>query len=134
TFKKRFKQWPLQIEMLSRFTPTGKAREIVEGLKTGKVDIVIGTHRVLSKDVQFKNLGLLIVDEEHKFGVAHKEKIKKLKTNVDTIAMSATPIPRTLNMSLMGIRDLSLINTAPQDRLPIRTFICKFEESIIKKA
>lgn len=134
SFKKRFKHWPLHIEMLSRFTTTAKAREVVEGLKSGKVDIVIGTHRVLSKDIQFKNLGLLIVDEEHKFGVTHKEKIKKLKNAVDTIAMSATPIPRTLNMSLMGIRDLSLINTAPQDRLPVRTFICKFEESVIKKA
>lgn len=134
SFKKRFKNWPLNIEMLSRFTPTAKAREVVEKIKSGEVDIVIGTHRVLSKDIQFKDLGLLIVDEEHKFGVTHKEKIKKLKTAVDTIAMSATPIPRTLNMSLMGIRDLSLINTAPQDRLPIRTFICKFEESVIKKA
>lgn len=134
TFKKRFKNWPIQIEMLSRFTPTAKAREVVENLKTGKVDIVIGTHRVLSKDIVFKDLGLLIVDEEHKFGVTHKEKIKKLKNAVDTIAMSATPIPRTLNMSLMGIRDLSLINTAPQDRLPVRTFICKYEESVIKKA
>ncbi|MES2768433.1 MAG: transcription-repair coupling factor [Bdellovibrionota bacterium] len=134
TFKKRFKSWPLKIEMLSRFTPTAKAREVVEGLKSGSVDIVIGTHRVLSKDIVFKNLGLLIVDEEHKFGVTHKEKIKKLKNAVDTIAMSATPIPRTLNMSLMGIRDLSLINTAPQDRLPVRTFICKFEDSVIKKA
>jgi transcription-repair coupling factor (superfamily II helicase) len=134
TFKKRFKNWPIQIEMLSRFTPPAKAREVVENIKTGKVDIVIGTHRVLSKDVQFKDLGLLVVDEEHKFGVTHKEKIKRLKTTVDTIAMSATPIPRTLNMSLMGVRDLSLINTAPQDRLPVRTFICKYEDSVIKKA
>ncbi len=134
TFKKRFNGWPVQIEMLSRFTSGPKAREVVENLKTGKVDIVIGTHRVLSKDIQFKNLGLLVVDEEHKFGVTHKEKIKKMKTAVDTIAMSATPIPRTLNMSLMGIRDLSLINTAPQDRLPVRTFICKSDDTLIQNA
>lgn len=134
SFKKRFKGWPIVIENLSRFTPPKKAKEIVQKLKTGEVDIVIGTHRLLSKDIQLKDLGILIVDEEHKFGVTHKEKIRKLKASIDTIAMSATPIPRTLNMSLMGIRDLSIINTPPQDRLPIRTFICKFEESIIKKS
>ncbi len=134
SFKQRFKGWPLVIENLSRFTPTKKAKEIISKIKTGEVDIVIGTHRLLSKDVAFKDLGLLVVDEEHKFGVTHKEKIKKLRSSIDTIAMSATPIPRTLNMSLVGIRDLSIINTPPQDRLPIRTFICKFEEGIIKKA
>src|SRR6185312_7557999 len=96
--------------------------------------IVIGTHRLLSKDVVFKDLGLLIVDEEQKFGVAHKEKIRKLKNAVDTLAMSATPIPRTLNMSLVGIRDLSIINSAPVDRLPTRTFICKFDEDTIRKS
>lgn len=134
TFKKRFESWPIRVEMLSRFISATKARTIIKDIKDGKVDIVIGTHRLLSKDMQFKNLGLLVVDEEHKFGVTHKEKIKKLKSSVDTIAMSATPIPRTLNMSLVGIRDLSLINTPPQDRLPVRTFICKFDDSIIKNA
>lgn len=134
SFRKRFKGWPLVIENLSRFTPTKKAKEIIAKIKTGEVDVVIGTHRLLSKDIAFKDLGLLVVDEEHKFGVTHKEKIKKLRTSIDTLAMSATPIPRTLNMSLVGIRDLSIINTPPQDRLPIRTFICKFEEGIIKKA
>lgn len=134
TFRARFKGLPLSIYGLSRFTPKNSQKEILEGLKKGSVDIVIGTHRLLSKDVEFKNLGLLIVDEEQKFGVAHKEKIKKIKSNVDTLALSATPIPRTLNLSLVGIRDLSLINTAPRDRLPIRTFVCKFEPETIRKA
>src|SRR5690606_35913178 len=102
-------------------------------LKEGKVDIIIGTHRLLSKDVAFHDLGLLIIDEEQKFGVAHKERIRQLRAGVDTLAMSATPIPRTLNMSLVGIRDLSLINTPPEDRLPTRTFVCKFDLEILRK-
>lgn len=134
TFRKRFHGWPIRIEALNRFVSTKDSNKIIADCKAGQVQILIGTHRLLSRDVDFKNLGLLIVDEEQKFGVAHKEKIRKLKQNVDTLAMSATPIPRTLNMSLVGIRDLSLINTAPVDRLPTRTFISKFEPSLIKKA
>lgn len=134
TFKKRFKGWPLEIRELNRFVSNADAKKTLQDLKEGKVDILVGTHRVLSKDVVFKDLGLLIVDEEQKFGVAHKEKIKKLKTSIDTLAMSATPIPRTLNMSLVGIRDLSIINTAPVDRLPTRTFICKWDEETIRKS
>ncbi|MBL7544626.1 MAG: transcription-repair coupling factor [Bdellovibrionaceae bacterium] len=133
-FKKRFKDWPIVIKELNRFVSAADVKKTLVELKEGKVDIIIGTHRLLSKDVVFKDLGLLVVDEEQKFGVVHKEKIKKMKTTVDTLALSATPIPRTLNMSLVGIRDLSLINTAPVDRLPTRTFICKWEEETIRKA
>jgi transcription-repair coupling factor (superfamily II helicase) len=134
TFKKRFHGWPVEIRALNRFVSTAEAKKTLKELKDGRVDIIIGTHRLLSKDVAFQDLGLLIVDEEQKFGVAHKEKIRKLKTSVDTLAMSATPIPRTLNMSLVGIRDLSIINSAPVDRLPTRTFICKFDEDTIRKS
>ncbi len=134
TFKKRMANWPVVVRGLNRFVEPAEVKKTVSDLKEGKVDILIGTHRVLSKDVTFKNLGLLVIDEEQKFGVAHKERIRKVRVNVDTLAMSATPIPRTLNFSLMGIRDLSLINTAPVDRLPIRTFICKFEPETIRKA
>lgn len=134
TFKKRFHGWPIQIRALNRFVSAAEAKKVLKEVALGQVDILIGTHRLLSKDVAFKDLGLLIVDEEQKFGVAHKERIRKLKSSVDTIAMSATPIPRTLNMSLMGVRDLSIINSAPVDRLPTRTFICKFDEETIRKA
>lgn len=134
TFKKRFAGWNFEIRELNRFVSNADAKKTIAELKEGKVDILIGTHRLLSKDVVFKDLGLLIVDEEQKFGVAHKEKIRKLRTGVDTLAMSATPIPRTLNMSLVGIRDLSLINTAPVDRLPTRTFISKWDDESIRKA
>src|SRR5690606_5299043 len=116
-----------RIEVVNRFESAKDIKKTLQDTADGKVDILIGTHRLLSKDVNFKNLGMLVVDEEQKFGVTHKEKIKKLRTSVDTLTLSATPIPRTLNMSLVGIRDLSLINTAPVDRLPTRTFICKFE-------
>lgn len=133
-FKKRFKGWPINIQALNRFVDRSQAKEVVQGLRDGSVDIVIGTHRLLSKDIQFKDLGLLIVDEEQKFGVTHKEKIRKIKTSVDTLKMSATPIPRTLNMSLMNIHDLSLITTAPVDRLPTRTFVCKPSNDLITKA
>ncbi|MCB0410974.1 MAG: transcription-repair coupling factor, partial [Bdellovibrionales bacterium] len=133
-FKKRFKSWPLEIRSLNRFVPKSKINETLQGLKEGTVDIVIGTHRLLSKDIHFKNLGLLIVDEEQKFGVKHKERLRKFKVNVDTLALSATPIPRTLNMSLVGIRDLSLINTPPQDRLPTRTFVTKFDHELVRRS
>src|SRR5262249_7172954 len=127
TFKKRFAKWPVTIRSLNRFVPKKDITQTLKELKEGKVDIIIGTHRMLSSDVQFKDLGLLIIDEEQRFGVKHKEKLRKLKSGLDTLAMSATPIPRTLNMSLVGIRDLSLINTAPVDRLATRTFVTKFE-------
>lgn len=134
TFTKRFKGWPVTIRALNRFVPTADAKKTTEELKAGTVDIVIGTHRLLSKDVSFKNLGLMIIDEEQRFGVTHKEKIKRFKINVDTLTLSATPIPRTLNMSLVGMRDLSIINTPPVDRLPTRTFVTKFDKETIGKA
>lgn len=134
TFQKRFKDWPVTIRALNRFVPNTEIRKTLEELREGKVDIVIGTHRLLSKDVVFKDLGLMIIDEEQRFGVAHKEKIKKMKTIVDTLTLSATPIPRTLNMSLVGMRDLSIINTPPVDRLPTRTFVTKYDKETIRKA
>ena len=134
TFQKRFKNWPVVIRALNRFVPNAEARTTLEELREGKIDILIGTHRLLSKDVVFKDLGLLIIDEEQRFGVTHKEKIKKVRTNVDTLTLSATPIPRTLNMSLVGIRDLSIINTPPVDRVPTRTFVTKFDKETIAKA
>lgn len=134
TFKRRFAGLPIEIRALNRFVTTTEAKKTLQELKDGKVHLLIGTHRILSKDVEFKDLGLLIIDEEQKFGVTHKEKIRKLKTSVDTLTMSATPIPRTLNMAFTGIRDLSIINTAPVDRLPTRTFVCKFEPETIRKA
>lgn len=134
TFKNRFGKWPVDIRSLNRFVPNNEIKSTLRDLKEGRVDIVIGTHRLLSQDVQFKDLGLLIIDEEQRFGVKHKEKLRKLRSSLDTIAMSATPIPRTLNMSLVGIRDLSLINTAPVDRLATRTFVTKFDADSIRKA
>lgn len=134
TFKKRFAGWPVEIRVLNRFVPDKDAKKTIQDMKDGKVDIVIGTHKLLGNSIDFKNLGLLIIDEEQKFGVTHKEKIKKLKNSVDTLTLSATPIPRTLNMALAGIRDLSIINTAPVDRLPTRTFVSKFDPETIRKA
>lgn len=134
TFKKRFHGWPIEIRLLNRFVTPADQKKSLAATKDGAVQILIGTHRLLSKDVQFKNLGLLIVDEEQKFGVTHKEKIKKFKTDVDTLTLSATPIPRTLNMSFTGMRDLSIINTPPVDRLPTRTFISIFNPDLIGKA
>ncbi|WII73038.1 transcription-repair coupling factor [Bdellovibrio sp. 22V] len=134
TLKKRFDGWPVDIRVLNRFVPPAETKKTLQDLKDGKVDIVVGTHKLLGSTIGFKDLGLLIVDEEQKFGVTHKEKIKKMKTSVDTLTLSATPIPRTLNMGLVGIRDLSLINTAPVDRLPTRTFVTKFDEETIRKA
>jgi len=134
TFTKRFADTPVSIEMLSRFRTAGEQKRVVAGLAEGAIDIVIGTHRLLSKDVGFRNLGLLIIDEEHRFGVRHKERIKKLRSTVDVIAMTATPIPRTLNMSLAGIRDISIINTPPADRLSITTHVAPFDEGIVRQA
>jgi transcription-repair coupling factor (superfamily II helicase) len=133
-FKKRFAKWPYEIRSLNRFVPKAEITKTLKELKEGRVHIVIGTHRLLSQDVQFKDLGLLVIDEEQRFGVKHKEKLRKLRAGLDTLAMSATPIPRTLNLSLVGIRDLSLINTAPVDRLATRTFVTKFDGESIRKA
>ncbi|MEW6615693.1 MAG: transcription-repair coupling factor [Thermodesulfobacteriota bacterium] len=134
TFVQRLKPYPVFIGMLSRFRTRQEQKTIVNKLKDGEIDIVIGTHRLLQKDVSFKNLGLLVIDEEHRFGVSHKEKLKKLRKLVDVITMTATPIPRTLYMSMMGVRDLSVINTPPEDRLAIKTYITKFEDDIIRRA
>lgn len=134
TFTNRLSDFPVGIEMLSRFRTRREQKEIIEDLAAGKIDIVIGTHRLLSKDVKFADLGLLIVDEEQRFGVRHKESLRKLKITVDTIALTATPIPRTLQMSLMGARDMSLIGTSPKDRFPIITQIAEFDPRIIAEA
>ncbi|MBR1772085.1 MAG: transcription-repair coupling factor [Lachnospiraceae bacterium] len=134
TFVQRMKDFPVRVDLLSRFRTTAEQKKTVEDLKKGLVDIVIGTHRVLSADVQFKDLGLLIVDEEQRFGVAHKEKIKKLKENVDVLTLTATPIPRTLHMSLIGIRDMSVLEEAPEERLPIQTFVCEYNEELVREA
>lgn len=134
TFTERMKEYPVCIEMLSRFQSSSEIKRTIEGLASGRVDIVIGTHRLLSKDVQFRNLGLLVVDEEQRFGVSHKEKIKKLKENVDVLTLSATPIPRTLQMSLMGIRDMSVLTEAPKDRMSVQTYVCEYDEEMVKEA
>jgi transcription-repair coupling factor (superfamily II helicase) len=134
TFRRRFAAFPVRIAMLSRFRSAGEQKQILTEVEAGKVDIVIGTHRLLSKDVKFQNLGLLVVDEEQRFGVAHKERIKEMRKNVDVLTMSATPIPRTLHMSLVGLRDMSVIETPPKDRLAIQTTVAPFSESIIKRS
>src|SRR5262247_3483179 len=134
TFSDRFAAFPARVELLSRFRSPKEQKAVVEGLRTGAVDVVIGTHRLLSKDVSFRNLGLLVVDEEHRFGVAHKERIKQLRASVDALTLTATPIPRTLYMSLSGVRDLSIIETPPIDRLPIETVVTGFSRTIIREA
>jgi transcription-repair coupling factor (superfamily II helicase) len=134
TFKKRFAAFPTRIEMLSRFRSAAEQKAILADLEAGKVDVIIGTHRLLSKDVKFQDLGLLIVDEEQRFGVAHKERLKEMRKNVHALALSATPIPRTLHMSLVGLRDMSLIETPPRDRLAIQTSVTPFSEAVIQRA
>lgn len=134
TFKQRFKDFPVRVEMLSRFRTKSGIDQTIRDLKKGYVDIVIGTHRLLSKDVKFKDLGLLIIDEEQRFGVKHKEKIKELKNNIDVITLTATPIPRTLHMSLIGIRDMCVMEEPPQDRMPIQTFVMEYNEEIARDA
>jgi len=134
TLRERFAGFPVRIEMVSRFRSKAEQKEAIADLAAGKVDIIVGTHRLLSKDVQFRDLGLLVVDEEQRFGVAHKEKIKQLRKKVDVLTMSATPIPRTLNMSLVGIRDMSIIETPPKDRLSIQTNVVKFDQQVIGRA
>jgi transcription-repair coupling factor (superfamily II helicase) len=134
TLKNRFAAFPVRIDMVSRFRSKAEQKQTLEDLAAGKVEIIVGTHRLLSKDVQYRDLGLLVVDEEQRFGVAHKEKIKQLKKRVDVLTMTATPIPRTLNMSLAGIRDMSIIETPPRDRLSIQTQVVKFDASVIQRA
>ncbi|MFN2493303.1 MAG: transcription-repair coupling factor, partial [Pyrinomonadaceae bacterium] len=134
TFRTRFAPFPVKIELLSRFRSTREQKEVAKRVEAGEIDVVIGTHRLLSKDVRFKELGLVVVDEEQRFGVAHKERLKHLKKRVDVLTLSATPIPRTLNMSLSGLRDMSLIETPPRDRLAIQTQVVQFSENVIKSA
>ena len=134
TFKKRFQSFPVRIDMLSRFRNPKEIKTSLTDIAEGKVDIAIGTHRILSKDVEFKDLGLMIIDEEQRFGVKHKERLKEIKTSVDVLTMSATPIPRTLHMSLLGLRDMSVIETPPKDRLAIQTVVAPFQQDLIKSA
>jgi len=134
TFKKRFAAFPTKIEMLSRFRTATEQKKILTELEAGKVDVLIGTHRLLSKDVVFQDLGLLVIDEEQRFGVAHKERLKEMRKNVDALSLSATPIPRTLHMSLVGLRDMSIIETPPRDRLAIQTAVSSFSEELVRKA
>jgi transcription-repair coupling factor (superfamily II helicase) len=133
TFKQRFAAFPVRVEMISRFRTEKEQKKVLEELEAGKVDILIGTHRVLSKDVKFQDLGLLVVDEEQRFGVAHKERLKEMRKNVDVLTMSATPIPRTLHMSLVGLRDMSVIETPPKDRLAIQTTVAPFSETLVQR-
>lgn len=133
-FDQRMKDFGVNVKMLSRFCTPKEIRETIEGLKKGFVDVVVGTHRILSKDIVFKDLGLLIIDEEQRFGVTHKEKIKQLKDTVDVITLTATPIPRTLHMSLIGIRDMSVLEEPPVDRLPIQTFVTEYDEEMVREA
>lgn len=134
TFRERFANYPVQVEMLSRFRSPREQRRIVRDLKEGRVDIVIGTHRLVQDDIIFKDLGLLVVDEEQRFGVAHKEKLKKLRTNVDVLTLTATPIPRTLHMSLVGVRDTSLLETPPENRFPVQTYVLEEDPVMIREA
>lgn len=134
TFVQRMKEFPVRVELLCRFRTPAQQKKAIEDLEKGQVDVIIGTHRILSKDVQFKNLGLLIVDEEQRFGVTHKEKIKQLKKDVDVLTLTATPIPRTLHMSLIGIRDMSVLEEPPMDRMPIQTYVMEYDEETVREA
>ncbi len=134
TFKERMEKFGIKVELLNRFRTKKEQTDIIKKLKLGEIDIIVGTHRLLSKDVVFKDLGFLIVDEEHRFGVKDKEKIKEMKTNIDVLTMTATPIPRTLHMSIVGVRDMSVIYEPPQDRKPVRTYVLEYDEEVIKEA
>lgn len=134
TFQERFADYPIRVELLSRFRTAKQQKETIDRMKSGEADVVIGTHRLISRDVGFKDLGLVVLDEEQRFGVAQKERLKQLKPNVDVLTLSATPIPRTMHMALMGVRDMSIINTAPNDRLPIHTHIDVYDEGLIREA
>ena len=133
-FKERMSDFAINVEVLNRFRTKKQQDEIVRKLKLGEIDVVVGTHRILSNDVEFKDLGLLIIDEEHRFGVKDKEKIKKLKNSVDVLTMTATPIPRTLHMSILGIRDMSVIYEPPQNRRPVQTYVLEYDREVIKEA
>ncbi|MGO4548736.1 transcription-repair coupling factor [Paenibacillus sp. 2TAB23] len=134
TFRERFAGYPINVQVLSRFRSRKEQNDTMKGLKSGTVDVVIGTHRLLSQDIIFKSLGLLIVDEEQRFGVSHKEKLKKLKTNVDVLTLTATPIPRTLHMSMLGVRDLSVIETPPENRFPVQTYVVEYSPSLVRES
>ena len=134
TMLSRFRGFPVKVEMLSRFRTAGQQREILKDLQCGKIDIVVGTHRLLQKDVGFKNLGLMIVDEEQRFGVTHKERLKQLAVGIDCLTLTATPIPRTLNMALSGIRDMSVLEEAPQDRVPVQTYVAEYDDVLLREA
>lgn len=134
TFRERFAGYPINVQVLSRFRSRKEQNDTMKGLKAGTVDVVIGTHRLLSQDIIFKSLGLLIVDEEQRFGVSHKEKLKKLKTNVDVLTLTATPIPRTLHMSMLGVRDLSVIETPPENRFPVQTYVVEYSQSLVRES
>src|SRR5699024_7793829 len=134
TIEERFQDYPINVGLLSRFRTRKQQKETLEGLKSGVVDLVIGTHRLLSKDIKFHDLGLLVVDEEQRFGVKHKERIKQIKTNVDVLTLTATPIPRTLHMSILGVRDLSDIETPPENRFPIQTYVIEYNPIFIREA
>lgn len=133
SFKERMKDFPIKIELLNRFVSSKKQREVIDGLKTGEVDIVIGTHKILNDKIEYKNLGLLIIDEEHRFGVKHKEKIKKIKNNIDVLTMTATPIPRTLHMSIVGIRDMSCLYEPPHNRRPVQTYVLEYDDEVVRE-
>ncbi|WP_064090893.1 transcription-repair coupling factor [Rossellomorea aquimaris] len=134
TIKERFQDFPIEIGLLSRFRTRKQQQETIKGLKAGTVDLVVGTHRLLSKDIEYREIGLLIIDEEQRFGVTHKEKIKQLKTNIDVLTLTATPIPRTLHMSMLGVRDLSVIETPPENRFPVQTYVMEYNGALIKEA
>ena len=134
TMKERFSGFPVEVSLLNRFRSKKEQTETLKGLKAGTVDVVVGTHRLLSKDVVYKDLGLLIVDEEQRFGVTHKEKLKQLKTNVDVLTLTATPIPRTLHMSMLGVRDLSVIETPPANRFPVQTYVMEHNFALVREA
>src|SRR5688572_7682791 len=134
TFLRRFASFPVTIELLTRYYSAKELKEILRKVETGEIDVIVGTHRLLSKDVSWKDLGLVVIDEEQRFGVAQKERLKAIKKSVDVLAMSATPIPRTLHMSLVGIRDISVIETPPKDRLAIQTAVVPFNDEFIREA
>jgi transcription-repair coupling factor (superfamily II helicase) len=134
TFADRFADWPIKVESLSRFRTAAEQRQVIAGLASGTVDVVIGTHRLLQRDVVFHDLGLVVVDEEHRFGVAHKERLKQMRADVDMLTLTATPIPRTLNMALGGLRELSLMTTPPAERMAIETFVCEWSDSLVREA
>src|SRR3972149_2212664 len=134
TFSERLAAFPLRVDVLSRFRSDADQKQVVEHLADGEVDIIIGTHRLIQKDVKFKDLGLIVIDEEQRFGVAHKEYLKKMRQEVDVLTLSATPIPRTLYMAMGGIRDMSTMDTPPEERLPIKTYVSEFDDRLVREA